>query len=243
MDCITSRQNPQYKALALASRDKGLLMLEGQRLVTDALNRGLKPVLAAATPRYLEQHPSPAERCTILNEHLLGSLADTEQPQGVMIFVEQPWSAFDEMLDCRRLLILDRLQDPGNVGTLIRTAEAFGFDGALVTPGTANPYQPKAVRSSMGSCLGLKIARADLAEIERLPQRLITLSLDGAVSLRQADLREPLAVVMGQEAGGVSPAVAALAEQRVLIAMPGVTESLNVAVAGGIVMAAVAGSL
>jgi len=243
MESIASRQNPQYKALVHASRDKGLLMLEGQRLVSDALRRGLKPLLAAATPGYIEQHGRPAHACTLLSEQLFNSLTETEQPQGILVFVEQPWCAFDELIGLDRLLILDRLQDPGNVGTLIRTAEAFGFGGLIMTAGTANPYQPKAVRASMGSCLGLKIARAGLDEIKALPQRLISLSLDGAVNLRQADLTGPLALILGQEAGGVCPELAELASQKVLIAMPGLTESLNVAVAGGIVMAAAAGSL
>ncbi|OPZ58780.1 MAG: tRNA (guanosine(18)-2'-O)-methyltransferase [Deltaproteobacteria bacterium ADurb.Bin510] len=243
MESITSRQNPQYKALVHASRDKGLLMLEGQRLVGDALRRGLKPLLSALTPRYAEQHGLPEFAGTILSEHLFATLTETEQAQGILIFVEQPWCAVQDLHPLERLLILDRLQDPGNVGTLIRTAEAFGFDGVIMTPGTANPYQPKAVRASMGSCLGLKLARAGLPEIARLPQRLISLSLDGAVSLRQADLSAPLGLILGQEAGGVCPELAALASQKVLIAMPGLTESLNVAVAGGIVMAAAAGSL
>lgn len=241
MESVTSRQNPQYKALVLATRDKGLLLLEGQRLVADALGRGLKPVLAAVTPHYVEQHGRPDFAYSLLSDKLLTSLSATESPQGILIFVAQPWCSLAELRQAERLLILDRLQDPGNVGTLIRTAEAFGFEGVIVTPGTANPFQPKAVRASMGSCLGLKIAHATASEIKSLPQRLLTLNLDGAVSLGQADLRAPLAVVLGQEADGVSSDLSALAVQRVLIPMPGPTESLNVAVAGGIVMAAVAG--
>ncbi len=236
---ITSRQNPAFKALLAARKNKSLLLLEGHRLVQDALQRGITPQLMAATPAYIEQHGEPAYQYTLLNEHLFNKIASTNSPQGILIFCEQPWTDLSQIGE--RILILDRLQDPGNVGTILRTAEAFGFESVLFTPGTASPFGEKAVRASMGSCLSLKLARAELGDIQELKLPILALSLEGSEELGSVDLSGPLAICMGQEADGVHPEIMKLAAKRVRIPMSGRTESLNVAVAAAVVMAKAAG--
>ncbi|HQP32335.1 MAG TPA: RNA methyltransferase [Deltaproteobacteria bacterium] len=240
---ITSRHNPHFKALARARQDKDLLALEGRRLVEEALSRGFTPHLCAVTPEYLALNGPPAAPYQVLSEDLLANLSDTRTPQGIMLFVNRPYAALSEAARHDRLIILDGVQDPGNVGTIVRTAEAFGFGGLIITPGTASPYSDKAVRASMGSFLGVAIAKADYAGLSTLDHRLIGLAAQAPTPLRSGLFTGRYAICLGQEGRGLSPSLLAQTKTLVSIAMPGPTESLNVAVAAGIVMACAAGAV
>ncbi len=141
----------------------------------------------------------------------------------------------------KMLLVLDRVADPGNLGTMLRTADAAGIGGAVLLKGCADVYAPKTVRSSMGSLFHLPImAGADetdlLDGLRRAGYRILVTCLEGAEDLYQADLGGRLAFVMGNEANGVSARLLAAADKRVYIPMQGRAESLNVAMAAGIVM-------
>ena len=243
MAVITSAANRLFRQRRAARTQRDLMLLEGRRLVEDALSRGMAPRLAALPPRYIQEHGPAGFPHTVISEELFRRIADTRTPQGILAFFAVPWVPAGELARHERIVILDGLQDPGNVGTIIRTAEAFGFDGIGVPGGTASPFAPKAVRSSMGSVLGVSIARIEVKDLSGFPHRIITLSPRGSAKLSAGLFRPPCAVCLGQAGSGVSPELSALAHETVSIAMKGRVESLNVAVAAGIVLAYAGGAL
>jgi len=240
---ITSRHNPHFKDLAKARQDKNLLALEGRRLVEEALSRGFIPRLCAVTPQYITHNGPPPTPHLVLVEDLLAHLSDTRTPQGIILFVNRPYAALSEAARHDKLVILDGVQDPGNVGTIVRTAEAFGFGGLIITPGTASPFSDKAVRASMGSFLGVAIAQADYEDLRMLNHRIISLALQAHARPAPDLFAGRYAICLGQEGRGLSAELLALSHATISIAMPGPTESLNVAVAAGIVMARAAGAI
>jgi TrmH family RNA methyltransferase len=241
MQPIKSRQNECFKSFLELKKDKSLLMLEGRRLVDDVLSRGHEPIHSAVTPAYIELHGAPRFEFIILSEDLFSKLSDTQTPQGILIFIRRPFKSLDELKHHDGLVILDGLQDPGNVGTIVRTAEAFGFGGIIITPGTASPYSEKAVRASMGSVLGIDIAQAGAGEIASLDHEIVCLILDGGEPVRHEMFTGRFAVCLGQEGSGLSNDILTLPGRKAFIPMKGGTESLNVAVVAGIVMAIAAG--
>ncbi|HHO76039.1 MAG TPA: RNA methyltransferase [Deltaproteobacteria bacterium] len=241
MDIVTSRHNSVFKAFIAAKKDKDMLLLEGRRLVEDALARGMTPEIAAATSEYIAANGSLPCRFTLFSEDLFSRIADTVTPQGVIAFFGVPWAKFSDILSFEKILVLDSLQDPGNMGTIIRTAEAFGFQGVLVTSGAVSPFSSKAVRASMGSCLGISIAKADLSDLRTLPHTIISLTTQGDTLLKPDLFQGRVAVCLGQEGAGISREILNISHCRVSIPMKGSTESLNVAVAAGIVMACACG--
>ncbi|MDT8274032.1 MAG: RNA methyltransferase, partial [Desulfomonilia bacterium] len=231
------------KTLLGLKRGREVMMLEGRRLVEDALLRGLIPRMVAVTADHLDSSGEPGCGYVIISEKLFAALSDTSSPQGILAFFPLPWADMVEVRSLEKLVILDGIQDPGNVGTIIRTAEAFGFSGMIVMEGTANPFLPKAVRSSMGSCLGVRIARGTLDDLEHLPHSIISLVPSGRANLSPGIFSGKVALCFGQEASGVREEVLRLSRDTVKIPMQGRTESLNVAVAAGIVLACAAGSI
>ncbi|MRR37910.1 RNA methyltransferase [bacterium] len=211
--------------------------------MTDALSRGMSPAMTAVTPGYADAHGQIDFPHVIMEQRLLERIADTATPQGILAFFPVPWVGADRVLAHEKVVILDGVQDPGNVGTIIRTAEAFGFSGILITEGTASPFSPKALRSAMGSTLGVDIARIDRKELKRIPHRIISLAPLGTAALSRELFSAKTAVCLGQEGAGVSGEVMALSHVTVSIPMKGSVESLNVSVAAGIVLAYAAGAV
>lgn len=243
MGAIASSANPVFKALLKARKDRGLMLLEGRRLVTDALTRGMEPASTAVTPGYVEAHGQPAVRHAVIAENLFGRIAETATPQGILAFFPVPWVTLDEVAAHEKIIILDGLQDPGNVGAIIRTAEAFGFCALIVTEETASPFSPKALRASMGSFLGVRIAHARREDLKMLEHRIVSLALTGSTRFRRDLFEGKTAICLGQEGAGVSREVLELSAEKVSIPMQGEVESLNVAVVAGIVMAYASGAL
>ncbi|HOJ14898.1 MAG TPA: RNA methyltransferase [Deltaproteobacteria bacterium] len=241
MAVLTSRGNKVYKAICRLKRSRDVMVLEGRRLVQDALSRGLRPRTIAVSASFLGAHALPASPDAVFSDALFATLAETETSQGLLALFDVPWARMEEVLGQDRIVVLDGLQDPGNVGTVIRTAEAFGFRGVVILPNTASPFSPKAVRASMGSCLGVAVARGTHEEIVASSHRLVALTIDGDETPAPALFEGRFALCLGREASGLSPVLASRAHHRVRIPMAGPTESLNVAVAAGIVMAVAAG--
>jgi RNA methyltransferase, TrmH family len=241
MQTLTSRHNRLYKELTALKKDRGVMLLEGKRLVEDAISRGITPRMMAVSEEYLEAHSLPLTPDIVCSDKLFAGISETETPQGVLAFFEVPWARIEEIVECNRIIVLDRLQDPGNVGTIVRTAEAFGFSGMVIMEGTASPFSPKAVRSSMGSCLGIRIARCDIEDLKKIPHRIIALMAQGRNTLSSKLFESKVAICFGQEAGGISRELLAISHDTISISMEGRTESLNVAVTAGIVMACAAG--
>lgn len=250
---ITSVSNPRIKAIrALHERqgrkEAGAYLIEGVRLVEEALQAGIKPRLLCycpsllmATPRgaalleRIASLPLPAEA---VSERVMVAASDTVTPQGILAIVPLP-TEVTVPPDASLVLILDGLQDPGNMGTILRTALAAGVDAVITTPGTTDPFAPKAVRAGMGAHFRLPILAdrpwTEVAGLVAGQQILLAVPRDGAPYDR-IDWRRPTALIIGGEAQGAGAEAQALATARVTIPMAAAVESLNAAIAAGVLL-------
>lgn len=250
---LTGLQNPLVKAAAELKQKKyrqqrGEFLAEGLRTVEEAVAfKAAQQIFYTVTEdertlKLLEQAASMQLKLTCVSEAVMKKIADTETPQGIIAVCRMQEQPLEQLLASGKLLlVLDRVGDPGNIGTMLRTADAAGVGGIILLKGTADIYAPKTVRSSMGSLFHVPVL-SGVAEQEFIDNakkagyQLLVTALDGADNLYQADLKGRLAFVMGNEAGGVSASLLQQADKRVFIPMRGKAESLNVAMAAGIVM-------
>ena len=248
MQTITSMQNPKVafwrslktRAGRLAA---GLYVVEGVKMVGEALSLGLAQTLLIGMDR-LPDHPSLADTasCDVyaVSPHILSSVCDTKTPQGVAALVSFP--SPPELHGLGALIVaLDGVQDPGNVGTILRTADAAGFSGVLLSEECADLYSPKCLRATMGSIFRLKALVTPsllnaLAELKDAGYSLLSGELNGTPFYERADVGGLICLVIGSEGNGVSQAVSALCTHHLTLPMRGGAESLNAAVAAGIMM-------
>lgn len=247
---LTSLKNDLVKRAASLKMKKyrqkeGLFLLEGKRAVEEALasHWTLRALFFTRLPEGWERR---AEESTLswyeVPLAVLQKITATEDPQSVAALVEIRQENLDSFAPERGLvLVLDQIRDPGNLGTLIRTADALGAAGVVLLEDTADLYNPKVVRSTMGSlfhlpvCTGVKAGELE-AWCRKNGYALWATALEGAEDVTKLQWPAKTALVLGSEAEGVSPEILAAADQKVKIPMAGQAESLNVAVAGGIVM-------
>jgi TrmH family RNA methyltransferase len=243
---ITSKSNARVKALRAsfsgdARRPGDVVGIEGEHLIAEALRSGLEfdTVFVREGSEGVLERASLAgltnSDVVIVGRDAFEGAVDTASPQGIAaaIFIPEPKAAAraDGIV-----LVLEEIQDPGNLGTLLRSAEAFGVQQVMVTPGTANPWNPKVMRASAGSVFRVPMLRAPLRELaEQLKQQGSTLYAAvapeaGAVSLLEMRFAAHCALLIGNEGAGLSASAMALADHRVRI--PCAVESLNAAVAG-----------
>lgn len=246
MERITSRQNPlMTRVRKLVSgrsfrRKEGEYLCDGVKLLEEALkwNAPLTTVIASEGTA-LPPLPEGVRTVEVPGD-VMGSISPMETPQGVLMLCRMPELTLPERLEGDRYLVLDGLQDPGNVGTIWRTADAFGADGLILLRGCADPFNPKTTRAAMGATFRLPVWETDSETLRQrlreagLPLYATALRAD-TVELRQADLRR-CAVVIGSEGRGVSEEVLALCGQTVRIPMEPTCESLNAAMAAGVVL-------
>jgi TrmH family RNA methyltransferase len=247
---ITSSQNQKLKlARALQGRpreryEQGAFLAEGVRLVEEAANRhwGFRFVLYDETlsergTSLVESLKLRGVECEEVSPSLMKSLSDIETSQGILAVLDLlpvPYPVFLTFL-----LIPDQIRDPGNLGTLIRTAAAAGVQVVLLPPETTDAFAPKVVRAGMGAHFHLPIHAMTWNEIERVCRQArlqVFLADMGGTSCWTTDLRPPLALIVGGEAQGASREAQKLANARLSIPMPGGAESLNAGVAGAILM-------
>jgi len=182
-----------------------------------------------------------------LSDMELRALSATENPQGVILVVDEPGppaSAWEEM-PSPRLLFLDGIQDPGNVGTLVRAARAFGLDGVVALDGTADPWGPKAIRAGAGAMAHTPVVRTDWGQAQDWIQRWsvpILAATAGGEEIRAVQISGGWALVVGNEGAGVRPEIREKARQLIAIPMAAGVDSLNVAAAGAILLYALGGS-
>jgi TrmH family RNA methyltransferase len=246
---ISSRANARVKQLRAAfggqaRRSEGLVAIEGEHLVEEALRSGvsLKTVFLGerrGTPKGL---PRGVEVIR-LTEDLFRSVVETETPQGIAALMMPPVFGSEDVFgsggSAALILVAAGLQDPGNLGTLIRSAEAFGATGVLTTPGTVSAWNQKALRASAGSVFRVPVIAIDVAEIAELKDRGIRLLAavgSGGTAVKDGDLVEACAVMIGNEGAGLSAELMAMADAKVTIWCPGPVESLNAAVAGSLLL-------
>lgn len=243
---LTSPKNPtiqhirKLQAQSRYRREQGLFVVEGVRLVGECLVANVRPEIVIHTEEVDEHFLEEFRRRGIdpvpVSSAAMQAASDTETPQGVLAVVPVP--GFDVPRLTGFLLVLDRLRDPGNVGTILRTAAAAGVEGVLLAPGTADAFQPKAVRAGMGAHFYVPVAHMGWEEIAaRTEGRAVFLASAGdAQAYTEADFTQPLALIIGGEAHGAGPRADQLRPEEIHIPMPGGTESLNVAIAAGILI-------
>ena len=248
MDTITTTANPTVKRLKALSESRGrreqnAFLVEGGVMIREALASGLTPLTAISeedSPLLGELARAGAD-VKLCARHVLENVCDTKTPQGICAAFTLP--ADTEMPPkARFLLALDGVQDPGNMGTILRTADAAGFEGAYLSPLCADVYSPKVQRSAMGSGFRVPTRRLPLPEklasLQKEGWRVVVSALDG-LPLYENESRaagDRLILVIGNEAKGVTKEVQAMADIRLKIPMRGRAESLNAAVAAGILM-------
>ena len=248
MKTVTSRDNDAYKAMAklVASsaerRSRGLSVLDGVRLVRAYLDSGgaVESIVVSREALIRNEIAELVRRCAgaaaiVVPEKLFVPLSTVETATGIVAAVRTPESR-QVPGNVRLVLLLDDVQDPGNVGTLLRSAAAAGAAHVLLSSTCAFAWSPKVLRSGMGAHFALNIVEAaDLgAFIAGFPGTSVALAANAESSIYDLDLRAPAAILVGNEGAGLSPALLKVATVRGRIPMPGKIESLNAAVAGSL---------
>ena len=251
METITSRDNAKIKyACAVRDSEKqraadGVFFAEGPKLILE-LCKSCAPAAVYATEAALARTPALAALggvTTLVAPHVAEKLAGTKSSQGVFALLQTPAPPTQLLHGARRLLALEGVQDPGNVGTLLRSAAAFGFDGVLLGPGCAAPFAPKTLRASMGAA-----GRLPVLTVPDLPAALTALRGRGVTCLAAAlyhsrpldevgtDFPGGLCLVIGSEGQGLTDAAVAACDAAVRIPMTELVESLNAGVAGSVLL-------
>jgi len=253
---ITSRENHWLKVFRAALRsprpEENRIALEGPHLVAEAIRSGLRieAILASGSGERhlpaLERELHPPTLVLRTSDGLFDTVADTETPQGIAALARAPEYKFEDLLRGADslVLLLVAVQNPGNVGAILRSAEAFRATGVIATRGTAHPYSPKALRASSGSSLRLPIL-AELAPAIALTQlRVSGLQILAASATQNSaarrpdelDLGGPFALLLGNEGAGLPPEIERSADALVRIQVAAPVESLNAAVAASLIL-------
>ena len=240
---ITSRENPQIKQVcgllsaAKKRRKEGLFVCEGFTLLEEALRRGLQPKAVYCLESQAHRLPKLDCPCALVNQSVLEKLSDVPAPQGVVFTLPLPEPG--KTLTGSRFLALESLRDPGNMGTILRTADAFGLDGVILLGDCVDVYSPKVVRSAMGSLFSTRLYAMTAEELKSqldgmdIPLYAATLATDSR-PVTQLDLKRSC-VIIGNEAHGVSAETIACCTGSVIVPIES-AESLNAGVAAGILM-------
>lgn len=251
---ITSVQNPKIQwvrrlqAQTKARREEGMFTAEGVRLLEEAHHAGWTAALVLYSAPLSDRSQAlvsgwqaagaPVEE---VSPHVLAAASDTQTPQGILAVLKLQAHALPLQPDF--LLIVDGVRDPGNLGTILRTALAAGVQSVILPPGVVDAWSPKVVRAAMGAHFRLPVqtmawdAIADyLHPADRPHLQVLLADSNGGQAYTAANLRKPLALVIGGEASGAGRPAEELADGRIHIPMPGGAESLNAAVAAAVLM-------
>lgn len=252
---ITSTSNAKIKRIVQLRKKKkardaeGVFLVEGIRMFREIPEKFLQEIYISESCEEKEgkEIRRRASACGIrpelVSDGVFSHLSDTQTPQGILCVVRQLSYSLEEVADapCPHMLVLDRLQDPGNVGTILRTAEGAGVTGILLDGECADIYNPKTIRSTMGSIFRMPFYYIqDLEEgIRYLKKRGIctyAAHLEGKRAYDEEDYRKPCAFLIGNEGNGLRPEIADLADTYIRIPMAGEVESLNAAIASAVLM-------
>ena len=251
---IESKDNSKVKLINSLKTKKfrekyGLMLVEGLRATRQLIDFNITLDMIAFSEKaynefedYRNIYEEYKEISIIIKDNIFNQISDTVSTQGIIAVSKIPKYEIEEFLkkDIARILMFDRLQDPGNAGTLIRTADAAGFDAILALKGTVDLYSPKVNRSAMGSNIYIPIIEIEETDILKLKQngfKILATALDEhAQTYDKAIYTEKCVIILGNEANGVSENIIAMSDQKVYIPIYGKAESLNVGIAGAIVM-------
>jgi TrmH family RNA methyltransferase len=245
---ISSLSNDKVKTIrALAERKhrirEGRFVVEGARLIDDALVANIRPDWIFLAERLLPRARQTLVRLRSLHvevidvsDTVMKACSDTETPQGLLAVIPLPQLAWPR--DPKLVLIADALRDPGNLGTLLRSAVASDVDGVLLSPETVDAYNPKVVRGAMGAHFRLPILEADWTSINEHVRgmRVYLAAADGKQVYTEVDWTQPGALIVGNEAEGASEEAMKLATMRIAIPLSREVESLNAAVAASVIL-------
>jgi TrmH family RNA methyltransferase len=246
---ITSRSNARIKQLRAAFAGQarlsgGLVAIEGDNLLNEALRSGmvLKTIFISERRELPRNLPRSVEVLWLAND-IFASVVETQSPQGIAALLVPPVHKLDAILIGTPLIVVAAgLQDPGNLGTLIRSAEAFGATGILATPGTVSAWNQKALRASAGSVFRTPVVAATIDELASLKSHGIQIAAAVAedaykvIPAHEADFSQPTALLIGNEGSGLSDELLQLADIFVTIPCPGRVESLNAAIAASLLL-------
>lgn len=252
---ITSKANPkirqvmQWQAKAKERKSAGIFIVEGFKMYEEAPEESVREVyLSEDAVDKARRQPDIWDRlCRTGYETVAGDIfckmSDTQSPQGILCVVERPEYNLDQLIQARAplLVVLESLQDPGNLGTIIRTGEGAGITGVIMNRGTVDIYNPKTIRATMGSVYRVPfVYEDDLREtVKRLREggiRTYAARLEGGKSYDRLSFREGTAFLIGNEGNGLSQGLQELADEFLRIPMEGRVESLNASVAAAVLM-------
>jgi len=243
MELISSLKNPKVQAWKSLKdrkgrRETGCFLVEGRKMVEEALSSSF-PVEAVLVDEKRAGEFSLPDDIPVygLPEHVLSAVCDTKTPQGIAAVVRLT----QNVVLGRCIVAMDGVQDPGNVGTIIRTADAAGLEGVILSSQCADAFSPKVLRATMGSIFRMGIRVTEdlpglLMQLRGEGYSVISSQLDGEPFYERSPVGDKYVLVIGSEGNGVTPEVQAIATHRVRLPMRGGAESLNAAVAAGIMM-------
>lgn len=241
---ITSSQNnlvKQWRKLIDKKKEReqtGQFIVEGFHLVEEAMKEGLA-IQVMMTEDVITPFSLNDVETILITEEIAKLLAETETSQMIFAHCKKKQSSLDQVQG-KRFLLIDAVQDPGNVGTMIRTADAAGVDGIILGKGSADAYNSKTLRAAQGSHFHVPIIQMDLQEaVEQLQARRIPVLATGwteqAINYREVET-ESFAIIVGNEGSGVATHLLEMSDEVIYIPMPGRAESLNVGIATGILL-------
>ena len=256
---ITSTSNPRIRRVvqlqkqAKARREAGVFVVEGRKMCAEAPTDRVVEVYLSES--YEKEHgsakqpdrilPERGQSCVeVVSDAVFRTISDTKTPQGILAVVKQSRVTLEQILAApgpAHLIVLENLQDPGNLGTILRTAEGAGVTGIILSEDTVDIYNPKVIRSTMGSLYRVPFCTVpDVKEtVRELKQRGIccyAAALQKSMDYTEPDYRKPTAFLIGNEGNGLSEAAVAAADRAIRIPMEGRVESLNASIAAGLLM-------
>ncbi len=250
---ISSKDNKNLKFIRQLNKksfrtDAGKFIAEGKKIVLEVFEYAadkLKYIVVSETffkkePDITKLASNKCENVYVVPDNIFFDLSDTDTPQGILAVLNMSQDNYSPTPSACKIVILDGISEPGNMGTVIRTAEALGFDGIYLMKGCTDIYSPKTVRSTMGSLLRMNFrTNCNIDDIKNLKKSgfsILATTPSGETVLEKYNAPEKLAVIIGNEAHGVCDELMAFADCRIKISMDGMAESLNAAVAAGIVL-------
>ncbi|KMY51180.1 TrmH family RNA methyltransferase [Peribacillus loiseleuriae] len=243
IESVKNQKVKQWKKL-LTKKEReltGTYLIEGFHLVEEALKEGdiVREVIVSIEAVIPAKFKLEGTEVTYVTNEVMNAISDTETPQGIAAICDQKKIRFED-LSSKKVLLIDAVQDPGNIGTMIRTADAAGMDAVILGEGCADAYNPKVIRSTQGSIFHMPVLKGNLTEIigalkvQNIP--VYGTALEKAVSYDQVEKSETFALLVGNEGQGVDKKLLAQTTQNLYIPIFGKSESLNVGIAAGILM-------
>lgn len=253
MQVITSKDNEIIKNIKKLKEKKyrdqtGEYIIEGIKLVAEAINENTKISKIVVCEDCETDGSIPKDlmyeiakyNCIYVSKKVFDSISDVNTPQGILAVINKCSSKEEISYDEDIILVLDGIADPGNLGTILRTLDSVNLKQIILSPNCADPYNPKVVRSTMGAIFRLNIIESKniietLKEIKKNKYKIVATSLETNESIYEVDLNKKT-IIIGNEANGVSKEVLEIANEKIKIPMLGKTESLNAAVATGVIL-------